>query len=84
MFSLACGALTSDIFSILTLRTPHLARLHKAEQSDKIFDDAEVLGPRGAAGVDGDGNQQLLDVTHQELVVVQGDSADGTNKKELY
>lgn len=53
-----------------TLRAAHLAGLHEAQQSDEVLDDAEILGPRRAAGVDGHRHKQLLDVTHQQFVVI--------------
>lgn len=61
----------------LTLCATHPTGLHEAQQGNEVFDDAEVLGPRRAAGVDSHSYQQLLDVTHQKFVVVQGNSADG-------
>lgn len=67
----------------LTLCAPHLAGLHETQQGDEVLDDAEVLGARGAAGVDGHSHQQLLDVTHQELVVVQGNAAEGGREQTL-
>lgn len=65
---------------VLTLRAPHLAGLHESQQSNEVFNDAEVLGPRGAAGVDRHSHQHLLNVTHQELVVVQGNAAENNKK----
>lgn len=59
---------------VLTLCAPHFAGLHETQQRNEVFDDAEVLGPRRAAGVDSYSYQHLLDITHQELVVIQGNT----------
>lgn len=67
---------------VLTLRAAHLAGLHETQQGNEVFDDAEVLGPRRAAGVDSHGYQHLLDVTHQELVVIQGNTAGWENTRQ--
>lgn len=66
----------------LTLCATHLAGLHETQQGNEVFNDAEVLGPWRAAGVDGHGYQQLLDVTHQELVVIQGNTAEDKEKQK--
>lgn len=63
--------------AVLTLCTTHLAGLHETQQGNEVFDDAEVLGSWRATGVDRHSHQQLLDVTHQELVVIQGNTAEG-------
>lgn len=65
----------------LTLCARRFAGLHETQKGDEVLDDAEVLGTRGAAGVDGHGHQELLDVTHQEPVVIWRDAAEQERRK---
>lgn len=69
-------------YLFFTLCSPNFAGLHVAQQGDQVFNDAEVLRARGAAGVDGDGHQQLLNVTHHQFVFIRRNPTEPTTSRK--
>lgn len=58
------------ITTFFTLRATNSAGLHVAQQCDEVLNNTKVLRTRGAAGVNGDCHQQLLNVTNYQLIVI--------------